>query len=67
MNIIWKKLADHAVAATIVGSLLLILLGIGLIFNPALVAEILRYLFGVVNITLGAYLLVNTVSRMRKK
>lgn len=67
MNKILKFFADHAVAATIVGSLFLILLGVGLLIRPALVVEVFRYLFAAVNILLGAWLLISTLARMGKK
>ncbi len=67
MNKILKLFADHAVAATIVGSLLLILLGVGLLIRPALVVEVFRFLFAAVNILLGAWLLISTLARMGKK
>ena len=67
MSKILKKLADHAVAVMILSGLLLILLGVGLLLRPALVIEILRYLFAVVNIGFGGFLLVSNAGHIRKK
>lgn len=64
---ILKFFADHAVAVTIVGSLLLILLGVGLLIRPAFVVEVFRYLFAAVNILLGGWLLISTIARVGKK
>lgn len=67
MNKILKYIADHVITAIIVGSLFLILIGIGLIIRPAIVVEFFRYLLSALNLLLGIWLLISTSVRLMKK
>ena len=53
--------------STVIGCLLLILVGIALLFRPSIIVVILRYGTAAVSIVLGCFLLIRTVIRAVKK
>jgi hypothetical protein len=54
------------VLSTVVGCVLMILLGIALLFHPSIVVTILRYGTAAISIALGCFLLIRTLIRAAK-
>ena len=67
MNKLSRFLGGHPVLSTVIGCLLLILVGIALLFRPSIIVVILRYGTAAVSIVLGCFLLIRTVIRAVKK
>ena len=63
MNKVLDFIARHAVISTTVCAILLILVGLGLLFKPGLILQILRYGLAVGNIGGGLFLLFRTLLR----
>lgn len=58
---------DHLVLSTVIGCVLMILVGIALLFHPRIIVAILRYGTAAVSIVLGSFLLIRTLVRAVKQ
>ena len=65
MNNALAFIAKHAVISTVALSILLILIGLGLIAAPQLILRILRWVLIIGNIGVGVYLLIRTIARAK--
>ena len=66
MKKLFDFLGEHPVLSTVVGCVLMILLGIALLFHPSIVVTILRYGTAAISIALGCFLLIRTLIRAAK-
>ena len=66
MNKLFKFLRDHMVLFTIIGCVLMILVGITLLLRPSIIVAILRYGTAAISIIVGFFMLVRTVIRAVK-
>lgn len=67
MNKIADFIARHAVLSTTALAILMILIGLGLLFQPSLILLVLRYGLAVGNIGGGLFLLVRMLLRAVQK
>ena len=58
---------DHLELVTVIGCVLMILVGIALLFRPRIIVAILRYGTAAVSIVLGSFLLIRTLVRAVKQ
>ena len=66
MHRLVRFLGDHPVLLTVIGSALMILVGIALLLRPSIIVAILRYGTASVSIALGCFLLIRTLIRVMK-